>query len=128
MGINCTAISVLLLAGATCCSGESQVLSQEPKPAVAKNLGIGFGLRRDTNDLLPLLTNEADFIDVMVRPGVVAQLQEMKSLWGRTSCICRSLEQMQETVSLLRKAEVKCGYPHRDGLARFPAEPTHQLV
>ena len=75
-----------------------------------KPLGIGFGLSRETADLVPSLTNENDFVDVMLRRGVLDQVKALAGGPVKVSCVFRSLDQMRETISLLKDAGIQCAY------------------
>ncbi len=85
-----------------------------------KTLGVGFGLGRDTGELALSMTGENDFVDLMLRPGMIAEVKRLAAREVKVSCVFLSLRQMRETIALLENNGLECGY-----LAYNPEQNRH---
>ncbi|MCX7013861.1 MAG: hypothetical protein NTW86_15140 [Candidatus Sumerlaeota bacterium] len=75
-----------------------------------KELGIGFGLGRETGDLARSMTRENDFVDLMLGKNGAETVKELSAQRVKVSCVFLSLDQMQDTIATLKNAAAKCAY------------------
>jgi enterochelin esterase-like enzyme len=75
-----------------------------------KKLGIGFGLGRETGELALAMKGENDFVDTMARGSGLSEMKRRTQQGVKVSCVFLSLEQMKETISTLKKNNIKCAY------------------
>ncbi len=80
------------------------------RKAFKKKLGIGFGLGRETGDLPLAMKGEDDFVDTTARGGGLSEMKRLTQHGVKVACVFLSLEQMKETISALKKNNIKCAY------------------
>jgi enterochelin esterase-like enzyme len=90
------------------------------RKAFRKKLGVGFGLGRETGDLALAMKGENDFVDTMARGSGLSEMKHLTQQGIKVACVFLSLEQMKETISTLRKNNIKCAY-----LAYNPEQNQH---
>lgn len=85
-----------------------------PRPHTSEqsssDLGLGFGLSKESLSLVSRLSPEKDFVDLMLNQSMAKLLKNNFPFPVKISCFARSLEQMSQTVSLAHNEGVKCDY------------------
>jgi hypothetical protein len=71
----------------------------------AGRLGVGFLIGRGTEELIPLLSRENDFLEMMLGPEKVRYIRSLKPP-ARAMCVCESLEGVARAVDILQDAEI----------------------
>lgn len=68
-------------------------------------LGVGFLIGKGTEELIPLLSHEKDFLEMMLGPEKVRYIAELKPP-ARAMCISESLEGVARAVKILQEANI----------------------
>lgn len=68
-------------------------------------LGVGFLIGKGTEELIPLLTQEGDFLEMMLGPEKVQYIRELKPP-ARAMCIAENLEGVARAVKILQEAKI----------------------
>jgi len=104
--MNAARLSCLLLAlgfpGAPACPARPQADPPARKDPPKGKLGMGFLLTPTTEGVLPRLTSERDFVDLVLGPGKVPLVKGIKPP-VQVACLSMSLQGMEKTVSLLKE-------------------------
>ena len=79
-------------------------------------LGVGFLIGKGTEELIPLLSREKDFLEMMLGPEKVRYIRELKPP-ARAMCISENLEGVARAVKILQEANIE---PERVYIAYNP--------
>jgi predicted acyl esterase len=103
MRVSLLAASIIL---ALLNSTASPAAADQSRPAgETSRLGVGFLIGKGTESLLPLLTRDNDFLEMMLGPGKVRYIRSLAPP-ARAMCICESLEGVARTVRILEEADI----------------------
>jgi hypothetical protein len=95
------------------CSGIAAV---QPSDSEGSRLGVGFLIGKGTEELVPLLSREKDFLELMLGPEKLRYIGKLQPP-ARAICISESLEGVSKTIKMLQKANIE---PERVYIAYNP--------
>lgn len=80
--------------------------SGPPRPGgEGSRLGVGFLIGKGTEELIPLLSHEKDFLEMMLGPEKVRYIGELKPP-ARAMCISENLEGVARAIKILQEANI----------------------
>jgi uncharacterized protein len=91
--------------------------SQESK----SKMGVGFLIGKNTTELIPLLTSDGDFLEMVPGPDKVQQIRSLNPQ-AKAMCVVGSLEKIEQTVSLFKQSGIG---PERIYIAYNPEPREH---
>ena len=85
-------------------TGPSGAGPSRPRRAT-DGLGVGFLIGQNTEELIPLLTGEKDFLEMMLGPEKVRHIRSLEPP-ARAMCVSESLEGVARAVKILQEADI----------------------